>query len=109
VIRDNRIVTPPVAASILGGITRDSAIQLARKLGYEVVEQVVSREQLYAADENFLTGTAVEVTPVRRVDHMRIGEGTRGPITQRIQKAFFGLFDGSTPDERGWLEPLQAG
>jgi branched-chain amino acid aminotransferase len=109
VIRDNRIVTPPVAASILGGITRDSAIQLARKLGYEVVEQVVSREQLYAADEIFLTGTAVEVTPVRRVDHMRIGEGTRGPITQRIQKAFFGLFDGSTPDERGWLEPLQAG
>jgi branched-chain amino acid aminotransferase len=106
VIRDGRILTPPVAASILGGITRDTAMKLARHLDIEIGEQVISREQLYAADEIFLTGTAVEVTPVRRVDHMTIGEGKPGPITQRIQSAFFGLFDGNTPDQWGWLESL---
>jgi len=106
VVQGGRIVTPPVAASILSGITRDTAIKLARDLEIEVVEQAISREQLYAADEIFVTGTAVEITPVRKVDHMRIGEGARGPVTQRIQEAFFGLFKGATPDRRGWLEPV---
>lgn len=106
VINDGRILTPPVSASILGGITRDTAIKLARKLGYELVEQSISREQLYAADEIFFTGTAVEVTPVRKVDHMTIGEGVRGPVTTAVQDAFFGLFDGRTEDEWGWLEPV---
>ncbi len=105
-VREGRIVTPPVAASILSGITRDTAMKLARHLGLEVVEQAISREQLYAADEIFMTGTAVEITPVRKVDHMLIGEGIPGSVTQQIQSAFFGLFDGSTADEWGWLEPL---
>jgi len=106
VVSDGRILTPPVSASILGGITRDTAIKLAGDLGMTVVEQSISREQLYAADEIFMTGTAVEITPVRRVDHLVVGEGRRGPITEQLQKAFFGLFDGTTPDSRGWLEPL---
>jgi branched-chain amino acid aminotransferase len=70
------------------------------------VEQSISREQLYAADEIFMTGTAVEITPVRKVDHMIIGSGSRGPVTQALQDAFFGLFDGRTEDRWGWLEPL---
>ena len=72
----------------------------------EVSEQALSREQLYAAQEIFLTGTAVEITPVKRVDHMTIGDGRRGPVTEALQKAFFGLFDGSTPDTFGWLEAI---
>ena len=106
VVRDGRILTPPVAASILGGITRDTAIHLARDLGLDIQEQAVSREQLYAADEIFMTGTAVEITPVRRVDHLDIGTGDRGPVTKAVQDAFFGLFDGRTEDKRGWLEAL---
>lgn len=106
VVSDGRILTPPVSASILSGITRHSAITLARDLGFEVVEQSLSREQLYAADEVFFTGTAVEVTPVRKIDHMVIGSGERGPVTRAVQDAFFGLFDGRTEDRWGWLEPL---
>ncbi len=106
VVSDGRILTPPVAASILSGITRDTAIKLARDLGMTVEEQSISREQLYAAEEIFMTGTAVEITPVRKVDHMVIGNGGRGPVTEQLQQAFFGLFDGRTADSRGWLEPL---
>ena len=106
VVSDGRILTPPVAASILSGITRDTAIKLARDLGMTVEEQSISREQLYAAEEIFMTGTAVEITPVRKVDHMLIGNGGRGPVTEQLQQAFFGLFDGRTSDSRGWLEPL---
>jgi len=106
VVSNGRIITPPVSASILSGITRDSAIHLARDAGFEVVEQSLSREQLYAADEIFMTGTAVEITPVRKVDHLVIGSGERGPVTTQMQDAFFGLFDGGTEDRRGWLEAL---
>jgi branched-chain amino acid aminotransferase len=106
-VQDGGLVTPPLSASILGGITRDTVIRLARELGMRVAEQAVSREQLYSADEVFFTGTAVEVTPVRRIDHLEIGTGTRGPVTTRVQVAFFGLFDGTTPDRHGWLEDLQ--
>ena len=93
-----------MAASILSGITRDTAIKLCAELGLEVVEQSVSREQLYAADEIFMTGTAVEITPVRKVDHMVIGNGGCGPVTKMLQDSFFGLFDGKTEDKWGWLE-----
>lgn len=106
IVNSGRLFTPPVSASILGGITRDTAVQLARSLGLEVIEQSLSREQLYAADEIFFTGTAVEITPVRKVDHMVIGAGHRGPVTERVQDAFFGLFDGGTEDRWGWLEPV---
>ena len=106
IIRKGKILTPPVSSSILGGITRDTAIELVASLGFQVSEQPISREQLYAADEVFMTGTAVEVTPVKKIDHMIIGNGGKGPITAQIQDAFFGLFNGQTPDQWGWLEPL---
>ena len=103
-VRDGKIFTPPLSASILGGITRDSAIVLARDLGYEVIEEQLPRELMYVADEMFMTGTAAEITPVRSVDRIEIGSGSRGPITEAIQAAFFGLFDGTTQDKRNWLE-----
>jgi branched-chain amino acid aminotransferase len=105
-VRDGRIFTPVASASILPGITRDTVMRLARKLGLEVVEQNIPRELLYIADEVFLTGSAAEVTPVRSVDKIAVGTGKRGPLTESIQQAFFGLFDGSTADEWGWLEPV---
>lgn len=106
VITNGRILTPPGAASILKGITRSTVITLAGELGLTLLEQPVAREQLYGADEIFMTGTAAEVTPVRQVDHVTIGAGGCGPITRQIQDAFFGLFDGRTEDRWGWLEPL---
>ena len=105
-IRDGKIFTPPLSAAILGGITRDSAIVLASDLGYEVVEEQLPRELMYVADEMFMTGTAAEITPVRSVDRIEIGSGSRGPITEAIQTAFFGLFDGTTDDKRNWLEKV---
>lgn len=105
-IRDGVVYTPPLAAAILGGITRDSVITLARSLDYEVVEQALPRELMYSCDEMFMTGTAAEVTPVRSVDGIEVGCGSRGPITEKIQSAFFGLFDGTTKDQWGWLDPV---
>ena len=105
-VQDGKVHTPPVAASILAGLTRDTVIKLARSLGLEVVEQHIPRELLYIADEVFLTGTAAEVTPVRSVDRITVGSGKRGPVTERLQNEFFGLFDGSTSDRWGWLEPI---
>ncbi len=104
-IRDGIIYTPGVANSILQGITRDSVMNLARQHGFEVREQSIPREFLYLADEIFLTGTAAEITPVRSVDRITIGAGRRGPVTEALQSAFFGLFNGKTPDRWGWLEP----
>ncbi len=103
VIRDGVIYTPPLGASILGGITRDSVITIARDLGYEVREQLIPREMLYIADEVFFTGTAAEVTPIRSVDGLPVGEGKRGPITAKIQEQFFGITQGKIPDRYGWL------
>ncbi|NOX95518.1 MAG: branched-chain amino acid transaminase [Alphaproteobacteria bacterium] len=105
VVHKGRILTPPAASSILAGITRETVITLAQKLGHEVVEQALPRELLYAADEVFLTGTAAEITPVRSVDDLKVGSGER-PITTAIQNAFFGLFSGETEDEWGWLDPV---
>ena len=106
IVRDGKIFTPPLAASILGGITRDSVVKLAADLGYEVIEQEFPRDLLYLADELFLTGTAAEVTPVRSVDGIEVGSGTRGPVTAALQEAFFGLFDGKTEDKYNWLSPV---
>jgi branched-chain amino acid aminotransferase len=104
-IRDGMIYTPALANSILQGITRDTVVTLARAHGFEVREQSIPREFLYLADEIFLTGTAAEITPVRSVDRITIGAGRRGPVTEVLQAAFFGLFTGKTPDRWGWLEP----
>ncbi len=105
-IRDGVVYTPPLAAAILGGITRDSVITLAKSMDIEVIEQSLPRELMYTADEMFLTGTAAEVTPVRSVDGIEVGCGSRGPITEKLQSAFFGLFDGSTEDQWGWLDSV---
>jgi branched-chain amino acid aminotransferase len=106
IVRDGAIFTPPSGASILTGITRDSVMVMARNIGLEIIEQIIPREMLYIADEIFLTGTAAEITPVRSVDRTDIGNGRRGEITKRLQDAFFGLFEGTTDDQWGWLDPL---
>ncbi len=103
-VQQGRILTPPASASILSGITRQTVMTLAADMGISVLEQPIAREQMYGADELFMTGTAAEVTPVRQVDHMTIGNGGCGPITRQIQDAFFGLFNGKTEDKWGWLE-----
>jgi len=106
VVQNGKVYTPPVASSILSGLTRHTVMTLAESIGIEVLEQNIPRELLYIADEVFFTGTAAEVTPVRSVDKIPVGEGKRGPITERLQKLFFGLFDGTTADRWGWLEPI---
>lgn len=105
---DGALHTTPVSAALLNGITRNSIIRLARDAGIEVVERDLPREYLYLCDELFMCGTAAEITPIRSVDGRQVGAGKPGPLTQRIQSLFFGLFDGSTPDKYGWLEPLDA-
>jgi len=98
------VYTPPLASSILSGITRDAVRTIAHDLGYEVKEMTMTREMLYLADELFFTGTAAEVTPIRSVDRISVGSGTRGPITQAIQQRFFDITAGRYPDEHNWLD-----
>ncbi|HEV3062948.1 MAG TPA: branched-chain amino acid transaminase [Vicinamibacterales bacterium] len=109
VVRNDIIYTPSLASSILGGITRDSVMTLARDLGYTVTETGLPREALYIADEVFVVGTAAEVTPIRSIDKITIGSGRRGPITERLQRAFFGVINGEAPDRYGWLTYVNAG
>ena len=104
VVRDGVLYTPPITNSILPGITRDAVITLARDLNIEVREQEMQREVLYLADELFFAGTAAEVTPIRSVDKIVIGNGQRGELTTVIQAQFFGLFDGRVDDIHRWLE-----
>ena len=106
-VRNGVIYTPFSTASILPGLTRDTVMQLARNLGYEVREEPISRESLYLADEFFMTGTATEVVPVKSVDGIPVGTGSRGPITKAVQEAFFGIFDGSTEIPDGWLDAVK--
>ena len=105
-VRDDTIFTPPFQNSILAGITRDTVLTLAADLGMVVKEQSLNREMLYLADEIFLTGTAAEITPVRSVDRIPVGEGTRGPITRRLQEAFFDVVSGRAEDRHHWLTPV---
>jgi branched-chain amino acid aminotransferase len=105
-VLNGELVTPPTSAGVLVGITRDSIIQLAAQLGLPVVERALPREALYYAQEVFMCGTAAEITPIRSVDRMPVGDGTVGPVTRAIQDAFFGLFDGRTEDRWGWLAPV---
>jgi branched-chain amino acid aminotransferase len=102
-VRDGVLYTPSIGSSILGGITRDSIMTLARDLGYTVTETVIPREALYIADEVFVVGTAAEVTPIRSIDKIVIGAGRRGPITEALQRAFFDVINGDVPDTHGWL------
>ena len=102
VVWRGKIFTPGVHYSILAGITRDSVMTLARELGYEVVENAIPREALYVADEAFFTGTAAEVTPIRSVDGVPVGSGTRGEITRRLQEAYFNEVKGAHPRHPEW-------
>jgi branched-chain amino acid aminotransferase len=105
VIKDGRIYEPELTSALIG-ITRESVIQLAADLGYEVTARRITRDDLYIADEAFFTGTAAEVTPIREVDGRTIGEGRRGPITTKIQSAFFDLVNGRNKKYREWLTPV---
>jgi len=105
-VRKGTLVTPPLSASVLPGITRDSVLTIAAELKIPVLEQTVPREALYLADEVFFSGTAVEVTPVRSVDRITVGKGTRGPVTAAIQSRFFDLAMGRSEDRYGWLTPV---
>jgi branched-chain amino acid aminotransferase len=100
------ILTPPLASSILQGVTRRCIITLAGDLGYQVREELIPRELLYMADEVFFTGTAAEISPIRSVDGLTVGAGHRGPVTERLQVEFFGITSGQLPDRHGWLTPV---
>lgn len=106
IVREGIIYTPPIGNSVLWGITRDSVLTIAKELGFEVREQTLPRETLYMADEVFFVGTAVEVTPIRSVDRVKVGRGRRGPITEAIQQRFFDIVKGTYPDNHGWLQPV---
>ncbi len=102
-VRDHILYTPTMSSSVLPGITRDSVMTLARDLGFEVREAQLPREMLYIADEVFFVGTAAEITPIRSVDKVTIGSGTRGPVTATLQQAFFDYINGAVEDRHGWL------
>jgi branched-chain amino acid aminotransferase len=108
VVRDGKIHTPPLGASVLPGITRDSILKLAARLNIPLVETIIPREMLYIADEVFFSGTAAEITPIRSIDKITIGKGKRGPIAEALQHEFFGIIGGTRPDEFGWLSPVYA-
>jgi branched-chain amino acid aminotransferase len=108
VVRDGTLYTPSLGSSILGGITRDCIITLARDLGYPVAESIIPREALYIADEVFVVGTAAEVTPIRSIDKIQVGSGRRGPMTEALQRAFFAVINGEAPDTHGWLTYVYA-
>jgi branched-chain amino acid aminotransferase len=103
VVSKGRLLTPPLVSSVLPGITRDTVLTLARRLGIPVEEKALPREMLYLADELFFTGTAAEITPIRTVDRRTVGAGSRGPVTTALQKAFFDVIEGKASDEHGWL------
>ncbi len=106
-VKKKVLYTPPTSASILPGLTRDTVMTLAQHAGYKVVEAPIARDALYLADEIFLVGTATEIVPVKSVDGLPVAKGKRGPVTEHLQKQFFGLFSGQTPDLWGWLEPIE--
>jgi branched-chain amino acid aminotransferase len=103
IVKHGVVRTPPTSAAILAGITRDTVIQLLREHNVEVREEAIARDELYTAEEVFLTGTAAEITPVRDIDHRRIGRGEAGPVTRRLQEAFFAVVKGNDTKHEHWL------
>ncbi len=102
-VSDGKIYTPQSGSSALKGITRDTVITLAKDLGYEIVETIIPREMIYSVEEAFFTGTAAEVTPIASVDRIKIGTGSRGPVTKKIQDAFFNMAAGNDDRYKNWL------
>ena len=107
-VNDGVLYTPPLATSILPGITRDTVVKIAEDLGIPVKETVIPREMLYIVDEVFFVGTAVEITPIRSVDRIEVGKGVAGPITRKLQEEFFAITSGNKPDTHHWLTPVNA-
>jgi branched-chain amino acid aminotransferase len=105
-VRGGVLYTTPLANSVLNGITRNSVLTIAREIGVTIVEQALPREMLYICDEAFFTGTAAEVTHLRSVDRILVGDGTMGPVTSAIHEEFFGIVNGTKPDRYGWLTPV---
>ena len=105
IVKSGKIYTPDLA-SCLDGITRDSVVTLARDMGIEVIEKRITRDEVYCADEAFFTGTAAEVTPIRELDGRTIGEGSRGPVTEKLQSMFFDVVGGKADQYRHWLTPV---
>src|SRR5262249_54011918 len=106
IVKDGAVRTPPTSASILAGVTRDTVITIARDLGHEVIERSFTVDEMWTADEVFLTGTAAEITPVREIDDRRIGRGEPGPVTRRLQERFWAVVAGSDPAHASWLTPV---
>ena len=106
-VHKGRLSTPPVGSSILAGVTRACVLQLAHDLGLQAVEQRLPREMLYTADEAFFTGTVAEVTPIRSVDGLPVGDGKRGALTKTLQEEFFAIARGQMDDRHGWLTPIR--
>jgi branched-chain amino acid aminotransferase len=106
IVRNGVLQTAPLGNSVLPGITRDAILKLARDLGIPVAEAGIPREMLYIAEEAFFTGTAAEVTPIRSVDRINVGDGSVGPITKALQREFFGIVRGERPDRFNWLTPV---
>jgi branched-chain amino acid aminotransferase len=107
-VRGNSVFTPTLANAILPGVTRDCILVLARELGYDVREEQLPREMLTIADEVFFTGTAAEITPITSIDRMPVGNGKVGPVTKKLQAAFFDIIEGRARDRHGWLFPIAA-
>ena len=105
-VRGGVLYTTPLANSVLNGITRNSILTLAKQLGIEIVEQALLREMIYICDEAFFTGTAAEVTHLRSVDRIMIGDGSMGPVTKALHDEFFGIVNGTRPDRHNWLTPV---
>ena len=105
-VADGKVHTPSLSASVLPGITRDSVIAIIRDLGMELVEETLPREMLYTADEVFFTGSAAEITPIRSIDRITVGAGSRGPVTEKLQEEFFAVINGSREDKYHWLTYL---
>ena len=106
-VKDGKIFEPELNSALIG-ITRDSIITIARDMGYTVGTKRITRDDLYIADEAFFTGTAAEVTPIRELEGRSIGSGQRGPITAKLQAAFFDVVNGKSPKYSQWLTPVAA-
>jgi branched-chain amino acid aminotransferase len=106
IVHQGKLITAPLGNSVLPGITRDSVLQIARDLNIPILEQMIPREMLYICDEVFFTGTAAEVTPIRSVDKIKVGNGSMGPITRALQKEFYAIVRGEKSDRHNWLTPV---
>ena len=106
IVRDGKVFTPDLSAGALNGITRNTVFAICADLGIEVREKRITRDEVYISDEAFFTGTAAEVTPIRELDRVQIGAGQRGPVTEKIQTAFFDIVNGRNPKYAGWLSKV---